>query len=87
MIECNDDEFTFTEDSFIGAFFDDQFTNVEDELALLAMESYDNDSTTGKLHRMLLRTFIVSNLNCFLQLACFPRIHNLHKFFRRSDCG
>lgn len=48
MIECNDDEFTFTEDSFNGAFFDDQFTNVEDELALLAMESYDNDSTTGK---------------------------------------
>lgn len=44
MLACFDDMLTCSEDSFESAFFDDQFTNVADEAALLDVDNFDLDS-------------------------------------------
>lgn len=47
MIECTDDQFIFTEESFCSDFFDDQFTSVEVALAVHTEDKCDsgNDLT------------------------------------------
>ena len=47
MMECFDDIFTFDESSLLSTFFDDQYLDVEHELALLAVDISDKDSLVG----------------------------------------